>query len=142
MSIYHEAANRAGMKPGPERDTAIATVKAEQHDRLLDMLGDELHEAFMEVRCQEDPELAAIMAAARVRRTSTETPDLEHWRHEATVNSDVAHALACRVAEAEGLQVNSREWTDRSNQLYDEEHSGLVAAHAYFKAELEKAANA
>lgn len=70
MSIYHEAAKRSGMKPGAERDAAIATVKAEQHDRLLDMLANELHEAFMEARCQEDPEIAAMLAAHRAATTA------------------------------------------------------------------------
>ncbi|MBN2404495.1 MAG: hypothetical protein JXE06_02840 [Coriobacteriia bacterium] len=65
MSIYHEAANRAGMKPGAERDAAIATVKTEQHDRLVGMIADELHEAFMDARCKEDPRLWAAMEAAR-----------------------------------------------------------------------------
>ncbi|MDO8949985.1 MAG: hypothetical protein Q7V61_05640 [Actinomycetota bacterium] len=67
-SIYLEAARWAGMRLGAELDAAIATVRAEQHDRLLHTLANELHEAFMEVRCQEDSEIAAMMAAARAER--------------------------------------------------------------------------
>ena len=57
MNIYREAAREAGIKAGPERDAAIAAVKASSHEHLVAQLASEIHEALMDARTASDLEL-------------------------------------------------------------------------------------
>ena len=47
--------------------------------------------------------------------------DQKYWEHETVMNYDVALALACRIAEMEGLEPRTEEWADRMNEIYEQE---------------------